>query len=238
MRYESDVILDKLHTDFVINGHACAPHGKPVNEMDVAVGFQGSMIKRLRVSGDRSWYRGVMGWTMSRSAPFERIPLTYDRAFGGQDKEGSEPRNRSGTGFASRVDKRCEGMKVPNVEFPDQLITAISDRPAPAGLGVLARHWEPRLGYAGTYDQAWLADQYPLLPKDFDALFFQSVGTDQWISTPIGGEIVAIQGMTFEGLMRFELPPCRMGRNSSTKTTGSDCRCVSRPCSSSLTHGV
>jgi hypothetical protein len=211
VRYESDVIIDKLHTDLVINGHAYAPHGMPVKEMEVALGFQGSVMKRLRVSGDRSWYRGMVGWAMSRPVPFDRIPLTYDRAFGGQDNEGSEPRNRAGTGFAARMDKRCEGMKVPNIEFPDQLITSIGDRPAPAGLGVLAKHWEPRLGHAGTYDQAWLDEQYPLLPHDFNDLFFQSVGAEQWIPTPVGGEVIAVQGMTPEGFMRVELPPCRMG---------------------------
>ena len=36
-------------------------------------------------------------------------------------------------------------------------------RPAPVGFGPLAPHWQPRCDFAGTYDQAWQQDRYPVL---------------------------------------------------------------------------
>ena len=210
VRYESDVILEKPATDLVINGQAHAPNGRPVAEMDVAVAFQQRLVKRLRVTGDREWRRGPLGWYRTSAVPFTTMPIVYDRAFGGSDEKGSEPRNRNGTGYSSNFTSAYAGMPVPNIELPDQLINSASDRPWPAGLGVISKHWEPRLTYAGTYDAAWLENKFPLLPHNFDNHFFHSVSRDQWIPRPRGRELVAIQGMTPDGLLGFELPPCEI----------------------------
>ena len=40
-----------------------------------------------------------------------------------------------------------------------------------AAFGPVGRHWEPRVRYAGTYDDRWTEDRMPLLPKDFDDRF-------------------------------------------------------------------
>jgi hypothetical protein len=206
VRYESDVILGKPTTDLVVIGHARAPGDRPVEQMDVQVAYENRLIKRLRVFGDRQWWNA----RITRPAPFSAMPIIYDRAFGGSDEQGSEPRNRAGIGYSSAGSHTDDGMPVPNIEFPDQLIGNEDDRPAPAGLGVISKHWQPRLAYAGTYDEAWLEDQFPLLPADFDERFFQSVAPDQWIKHPQGGEAVAIQGMTPEGVLHFRLPPCEI----------------------------
>jgi len=210
IRYESDIVLDKPHTDLVVNGHARAPKGRPVTQMDVALAYQGRVLKRLRVIGDRVWRTGAVGWRMTAPSPFTEMPITYDRAYGGSDIKGSEARNRSGTGFTSSANSDFEGTPAPNIEFADQLISTLADKPEPAGLGVVSKHWEPRLFYAGTYDALWLEKQFPLLPHDFDNRFFQSVNQAQWIPRPHGGEQVAIQGMTDDGLWRFQLPDCDM----------------------------
>jgi len=136
------------------------------------------------------------------------MPIVYDRAYGGSDEKGSEARNRSGMGYTSSANHDFEGAPGPNIEFPKELISSLSDKPTPAGLGVISKHWEPRLSYAGTYGDEWLEKQFPLLPPDFDTRFFQSVTQDQWVSRPHGGEAVAIQGMTAEGVLRFQLPSC------------------------------
>lgn len=211
LRYESEVILGKPKTDLLVNGSACAPGGEPVTHMDVGLAYQGKVIKRLRVTGDREWRRGPLGWQMSRAVPYTQLPVTFDRAFGGIDAEGAEPRNHAGVGYATNPGRAFEGSPVPNVEFADQLITSVSDRPRPAGMGVVARHWEPRKRFAGTYDQAWLDERFPLLPDDFDERFFQTAPEDQWIDRPQGGEQVGILGMSPAGKLLFTLPPCRLG---------------------------
>jgi len=95
---------------------------------------------------------------------------------------------------------------VPNVEYPGQRITSAQSRSDPAGLGVIGRGWQPRLGFAGTYDAAWTAEQFPLLPLDFNVRHFQAAPGDQQSRTLQGGEDVEIRNMTPEGTWRFNLP--------------------------------
>jgi hypothetical protein len=206
IRYESDVVLDKPFTDIIVNGDVCTPKGRAETSQFASLHYDGRMIKRVQVFGDRKWRRGALGWQMTRPTPFSRLPLTYDRAYGGSDANGSEPRNRSGAGYSSSHGDAFDGTAAPNVEFPGQLIAGVSDHPAPAGFGVISRNWEPRLGYAGTYDNQWLADRFPLLPDDFDSRFFQSAARDQWVPRPRGGEHLAVDGMHPDGVVSFILP--------------------------------
>ncbi len=82
------------------------------------------------------------------------MPLVYERAFGGVDQKSKHPErdwywpNPVGTGFAVSRDN-LSGVPLPNVEYPDQLITSWNDRPKPAGFGAVAAHWQPRVGLAG-----------------------------------------------------------------------------------------
>lgn len=55
---------------------------------------------------------------------------------------------------------------------------------APAGLGALHRSWAPRLAKAGTYDEAWLENRHPNLPKDFDFNYWNCAPEDQQIDYP------------------------------------------------------
>ena len=55
---------------------------------------------------------------------------------------------------------------------------------APAGLGALHRSWAPRLAKAGTYDEAWLENRHPNLPKDFDFGYWNCAPEDQQIDYP------------------------------------------------------
>jgi hypothetical protein len=207
VKYESDLLLVKPGTDLLVLGEACAPGDRPVERMSVGLAYRGRWLKRLRVTGDREWRRGFSGLTPSSPRPFVRMPITYDHAFGGSDENGSEPRNRSGKGYSSRGTP-TEGQPVPNIEWPDQLIDSPRQRPAPAGLGVIAKHWMPRLKYGGTYDEQWLENDFPLLPSDFDDRFFHAAAQDQWIEQPQGGEMVLVDGMSPSGQLQFPLPSC------------------------------
>src|SRR5207247_1819827 len=78
-----------------------------------------------------------------------------------------EPRNPAGTGVA-RKSATLIHQPAPRIEDPRELISSEKTRPAPAGVGALGRHWEPRRKYVGTTDKLWLEERMPLLPHDFD----------------------------------------------------------------------
>ena len=76
--------------------------------------------------------------------------------------------------------------------------------------GPVGRGWQPRLGYAGTYDQAWLDDVFPFLPADFRDDYYQAAPADQQIPYLEGGEEVMLFNLTPEGRAGFRLPKLEM----------------------------
>ena len=207
IKYEADLVLAKTTTDVIVVGHAYAPHGKPVSVLDV--GFRvGPVQKLLRVLGDRTW--NASGPT--NPLPFMKMPLVYERAFGGVDGKSTQPdkdwdwRNPVGTGFAAKK-AHLDGVSMPNVEHIDSPLRNWDDRPPPAGFGVIAGHWQPRVALAGTYDERWMKTRQPLLPEDFDDRFFQCAPADQQApQSLVGGEPVVLLNMTPSGDLRFALP--------------------------------
>ena len=85
------------------------------------------------------------------------------------------------------------------------------DRCSPVGFGALSRSWQPRAGYAGTYDAMWQAEQFPLLPHDFDDRYYQCAPQDQWLPRLEAGEPVLLRNLSPEGELRLEFRPfeCR-----------------------------
>jgi hypothetical protein len=213
IRYEADLIPQKSATDVLVNGQAYAPAGKPAGAVDVGIRV-GPVTKQLRIIGNRQWYRGVAGGLRPSSpARFERMPITYERAFGGWDKTDPDPakqrlysQNPIGSGFATK-ERHLEGHSLPNVEDPSHLISAWNDRPPAAGFGAIASYWSPRLEWGGTYDDAWMENKFPLLPDDFDNRFHHCAPLDQQVGGYLrGGEVVALENLTESGSLQFRLP--------------------------------
>lgn len=211
VKYDADLVLTKSTTDITVVGHAHAPGGRAVTEIDV--GFRvGPVQKVLRVFGDRQW--GALG--PGAPAPFTKMPLVYERAFGGVDAQADPAhdwdwRNPVGRGFAvSRA--HLDAAAMPNLEWPDRLIRAWDDRPPPAGFGPIGSHWQPRVSHAGTYDERWLKTRQPLLPDDFDDRFFQCAPVDQQAPQFLrGGEPAALFNLTPAGRLAFALPRLHLG---------------------------
>lgn len=213
LKYDTDLVRTKTTTDVVVLGHAYAPHGESVTELDI--GFRvGPVVKRLHVTGDRKW----QGSRPSKPAPFVKMPLVYERAYGGFDpasRRAENPqwdvRNPLGTGFALSS-AEIDGLKLPNIEYPDQLVSKWNDRPLPAGLGPICTHWHPRVGLAGTYDDKWQRERFPLLPEDFDDRHYQCAPFDQQAPQFLaGGEPVSLINLTPGSQLHFELPRLFLG---------------------------
>lgn len=212
LRHDGDLNLTKRTTDVIALAHACAPAGRTVTQMDVALKV-GPIDKVLRVFGNRTW--GPLG--ISSPESFARIPIVYERSFGGVDIASSNPerdwddRNPVGTGFAV-ARKHLSGRGLPNIEDPRHLIRAWGDRPRPAGFGPIAREWQPRAAWAGTYDEHWMRTRMPLLAEDLDDRYFQCAPMDQQAPAfLLGGEQVTLVGMRPEGTLRFQLPRIHPG---------------------------
>ncbi len=215
LRYEGQTAYTRPGTDIHVLGHAWAPGGKPVPELLAAVKV-GPCQKGVRVFGTRVWYRGALGLKASAPRPFESIPLQYERSFGGAAAETGkgppayEPRNPVGVGLYGSAKEAIE-QPLPNLEDPLHLLSSPTERVPPAGFGPIARSWQPRLGFAGTYDEAWVEQRAPLWPRDFDPRFFHSASPGLIASPGLkGGEPVVLSGFSPDGQIAFPLPRHRL----------------------------
>jgi len=207
--YDSDYQLTKPTTDILLHGHAHAPGGRPTTQVDVTMSV-GEVRKTLRVTGDRPYEAGSRGYVAGRAQPFTTMPLIYERAHGGREPDPAknpgcplvDERNPIGTGFAPAA-----GKLAPNIEYPGVSVTS-----RPAGFGPIPAHWRPRVGYAGTFDEAWQRDRCPLYPVDLDERFFLCSPEDQRPKEYLrGGEPVELLNLTQSGQFAFTLPRVAFG---------------------------
>jgi uncharacterized protein YjbI with pentapeptide repeats len=179
LRYPSDFAYFKPRADLLLVGTCYAPGGKPVNRCRVV--FQvGERRGVLALSGDRTWQH-------TEPAPFARMPLGYERSFGGA----SCPENPLGLGFeaVNGPDGRPAGP-LPNIENPGALLRTPSQRPEPAGFGPLNHAWAGRRALLGRYDGDYLESRWPWFARDFDWGYFNA----------------APPGMQVEGYLRGDEP--------------------------------
>ena len=209
-RYEPECAFMKPATDIILLGHAYPTHSSSV---EVPVGIRvGRIQKVVTVVGDRHWEPGLSGRILMTSPiPFERLPLLYERAFGGCDwynptHPACELRNPVGTGFRVNWDG-SEPTPLPNLEDPANRIETPQDRPAPAGFGFVSPNWLPRASFAGTYDEVWMAERSPLLPRDFDRRFFSAASPGLIAPGYLrGDERVTVGNASPRGHLNFVLP--------------------------------
>ena len=211
--YEVDYPLRKPRCDVLLLGSAYAPDGKPVERVQVGLKL-GAMTKTFNVVGDRLWQVGNSIRPGSHIRPFERMPISYDRAFGGVDDFHPDPgkhsaymRNPVGCGFHTLLDRSLvDGTPMPNTEELKRPVEKPDGDYVPMSFGPVGRGWTPRLQYAGTYDQDWLDNVFPFLPADFHDDYFQAAPPEQQIAHPAGGEEVFLLNLTPEGRISFRLP--------------------------------
>lgn len=208
LRLSSDYHIGKPATDILMIGSAYTPAQRPVRQMDVGLQV-GSIGKVVRVFGDRFWDRAHI----TQPEPFVVMPLVYERAFGGQDfveaaLRDTENRNPVGCGFAGRKHlAEINGMPLPNLECPKQLINHYNDRPEPACFSPIAPNWQPRACFAGNYDEVWQQTRAPYLPADYNPRFMNVAPPDLIYPGYLrGGEPVKIIGMNQSGDLAFNLP--------------------------------
>src|SRR5262249_24214192 len=138
VRFESDLVPFKPCTDVVLVGCAHAPGGRPVTQL--VAGLRVGDLRDGAVGiGDRTWETSrLQAPTISPPQPFVSMDLVYERAFGGFDGPAGRhcPENHLGTGFIGKnTVERVDGLRLPNLEDPRDLIHAWDSRPRPVGFG-------------------------------------------------------------------------------------------------------
>lgn len=211
--HDSDVVLEKPGTDCILLGHAWAPK-VGVGSADVTFAV-GPVRKTVRVFGERIWMKCLGKVSMSRPLQFEKIPLVWERAFGGSDRSWPDPtchefslENPVGRGLlAQKTRLNIDGVRLPNFEDPANLIKSPGDRSRPMGFGAIPSHWQPRAGYAGTYDDYWRKHICPLPPEDTDIRFHSCAAPS--LAAPrylVGSERVLVENASRVGRLLFDLP--------------------------------
>ncbi|NIA00924.1 DUF2169 domain-containing protein [Massilia sp. CCM 8734] len=219
MLYGSDIVRFKPRCDVLFNANAHAPQGAPAQELNV-VWQVGSLRKGIKVHGERRWRKRLGLISISEAQPFMQMPLHFGKAFGGtrKYKKGwgknastlTEARleNPAGIGwFGTCADDDIDGQPVPNLEALDDPVRKPSGKQKPVAFSAVARHWQPRPTYTGTYDETWQRDEFPFLPEDFDEQFNQCAPEDQQMEYPIGKEQIILRNMMPNRPdVRFKLP--------------------------------
>ncbi|WP_437275332.1 DUF2169 domain-containing protein [Sorangium sp. So ce375] len=168
----SDRVPYRQYVDVTALGHAAAPGGRPVAEMSarfalVQRGGPG-LDKTVRVVGRRKE-------PGAEPEPFVRMPIVYERAFGGV----GVPENPLGC-------SERDG-ELPNVLDP-------SDPQRPAGFGPIAAAWPARSRRLPAGARARLDAEVMEVPGAVDWSYFQCAPRDQWISALQPGAVVVLEG--------------------------------------------
>lgn len=213
-RQEMDFAPIKPFCDVLVLGKAFAPGGRPATRITAGIRV-GRVSKAFAVVGPRQWQPGVLGVAPGAPQPFLEQDITYAQAFGGSraiperpEFTDAYPANPAGRGWYPRSASTADivGMPMPSTEDLGHHIDSPHGDFAPMALGPVGRHWSQRIGFAGTYDDAWLADCFPFLPPDFDTRYYQAAPPDQQTDYLKGGEDVLLLNLTRQERAGFKVP--------------------------------
>jgi hypothetical protein len=215
LKRQSDFIAYKPGTDITIQGYTYSPSGQ--KETSWVAGLlvktqEGALLpdKRIRVFGERFWRKMELpppkGWSWFRSSPLsspvfvlteaqktQKVPLIWQRSAGGRRYNPEEKdivydlRNPVGLDTPLWDGNTLDLYPAPQFEA---LNTPLADSQTlydPVNFAPIHPAWTSRLMYAGTYNDLWKNEQWPLLPQDFDYRFYQCAPQDQIITPWLEG---------------------------------------------------
>lgn len=172
--------IPKRRGEFLLCGHAYPLDEQRNTHSRVRLQL-GSLIKELNIFGERYFD----GDRILPPAPFERMPLDWKHAFGGE----GFAYNPLGRGIRrEELPNGGQAVCLPNVEYPGAMQALPGQRVAPACPGPIDIAWKQRMKHAGTYDSEWLKKHYPGVAPDIDWRFFNMASEDQQLSTNWRGD--------------------------------------------------
>ncbi len=181
-----DMALPKTAAEFLANGSAFAPGGRPAQAVPVSIRL-GTLTKRLMAVGDRHFEDG----RPTPPKPFTEMPMGWERAYGGA-KLAENPLGRG-----------LDEMPLPGIGFRVALPNVIPAEgdgqrraPVPLGFGPIDIAWPQRSKLAGTHNQRWLEEDFPGFARDIDWRILMAASPDQRFAGFLrGDEDYAIENM-------------------------------------------
>lgn len=174
LRQASDLAPYRQRCDVWLVGHCYGKPRQPVSSTTARLAlYQGQralLDKSLNIFGDRSTDE-------EEPAPFERMPLVYERAFGGIGVLNNP------VGVGMRI-----GDPEPNIvhpKFPSR----------PAGFGPIARYWRARAFELSDEVRRGLEQAVIQIPGDFDWGYYQTAPRDQQVVHLEGDEWIVLDGL-------------------------------------------
>lgn len=217
--------------ELVLLGCARAPTGRPVETMTVELRV-GDLTRRLSVFGDRRWVGMGDEAVATPPAPFEQMPLTWERAYGGtldvwMDEHTVVPIEHLYNAFGRGADPAKIAARVasgqcspgfprfhterllPNLENPSETIARWEDEPLPYC-------WATQ---PGTLGLKAAAIRHLTSPEQMTPELRELLNQEQlMVSHPDlrfdrlpGGAPVRVTGCTSGGPWEFALPALRLG---------------------------
>jgi hypothetical protein len=191
LKRAGEVLLAKPGTDVILTGTARVK--RPAPSWDVAVVVRGKdrtlLSHQAQASGRTRWeHRSLRGFGLTDPEPTTEVPIRYELEYGGaytapNGEQRLHEANPSGWGFVDeRTLDRARTYPGPQWHPPSGPVPELNVEDFPlAGLGPVARPWQSRLRYAGTYDESWdrqrradtMSGRVADYPSDFDLRFFQ-----------------------------------------------------------------
>lgn len=193
--FEHDLAPYLPSAEIVFTGHAHSPNNVPVPRMQVRLALlrEGTALvdKRLEVVGDRVAQSNL---PVPEPKPFLRMPIVYQRAWGGP----GESSNPFGVGLGMGNSR----VQLPNVVPLDGSRSAVCLGPVPsfypARNQLLRGATPPELS------------SIPLLPDDFDGRYFYQAPADQLFDALRGGERLVLEGLApHRPMIETRLPALR-----------------------------
>ena len=171
-------------------------------------GHRRTWHKQLIATGPRT--HGLLG-AVSQPEPAQQTTIHWQNAFGGQLKEpATDQFDRRGQLTQAAGSKRWQtdernpvgcgldksrGKPAPRLEVAGGApYSGQSDYP-PISLTAVGKAWLPRRLRAGTHDQRWRDEQWPLPPLDFDYAYWNCAPPDQQIDYPTPGAQLDLLGL-------------------------------------------
>ncbi|MFO0760468.1 MAG: DUF2169 domain-containing protein [Byssovorax sp.] len=166
--------------EVLFTGHAHCPEGQEEQVLPVRLSLLRNrkivLDKTLLVFGDRT--PPARGEAPPEPQPFQRMPLVYERAYGGI----GSPDNPHGVGYGSKP-----GKKMPNIVHPTKGPEQM------AGLGPISCFVPARKRLLHGHPRKLLEGRIAELPDEVDPTYFHAAPEDQRLPRIFGDELIALE---------------------------------------------